>query len=77
VKLELALKVVGHELVTSKAKQLGQILAYDMGHVKLRGVGEDKTRCMLVVDPERLADFPLGEVAIITAEIRQQKLALK
>lgn len=71
-------KIVGHELVEEKEKMPdGTVYAFDMLHVKMRGFGEDKkTRLMLVVDCARAAEFPLGEKAELTLEIRQQRLNL-
>jgi len=70
-------KIVGHELKEEKEKLLGGgVHVYDMLHVRMKGVGGDKTRITLVVDPDQRDRFPLGDKGEVGFEIRQQRLPI-
>jgi hypothetical protein len=73
-------KIVGHELKEWRekpARKGDEPNVYDMLHVKMQGLGDDKkTRVTIVVDPDQAARFPLGDNGEISFEIRQGKLGL-
>ena len=75
MKIQINIKIVGHELVEQKD---GDGEPYDMLKLKLRGIGDDrKTVSTLLLDPERKHDFPLGDKGELVFEIRQQRLPLE
>lgn len=76
--IELNVKIVGHELKQRKEKlEGGSVHEYDMLHVKMRGIGEDKTALTLELDPEAVVNYPLGDVCTATFEVRQTRLDLQ